>query len=264
MQYLGFDIGYGWWTPAASKAKPLMDAKVQHEDPTKGLHDVRSIIGACNFYRRHIKNSTYTSAILTYLIKRTSTRRWGQQEQQGFEELKDKVANAMSLGVPRAQGEIILVTDVSNVGGGGELSKWQALEKDEYDSAIAQLVLMDSTETVLSSTATLTTNGSRFPWVIGSGNGTGPYSTYEQELLAGMLVLSSQSRLLGSSLLVWMCNQEPVRTFQKGPPPEEAKLQCWWTYLSQLRLSLHHIWGVERVCGLHQPQHLRRHDWCKV
>ena len=28
MQYLRFDIGYGWWTPAASKAKPLMDAKV--------------------------------------------------------------------------------------------------------------------------------------------------------------------------------------------------------------------------------------------
>ena len=28
MQYLGFDIGYWWWTPGASKAKPLMDAKV--------------------------------------------------------------------------------------------------------------------------------------------------------------------------------------------------------------------------------------------
>ena len=33
MQYVGFDVGYGWWTPAASKAKPLMDAKVRHEDP---------------------------------------------------------------------------------------------------------------------------------------------------------------------------------------------------------------------------------------
>ena len=28
MQYLGFDIGYGWWTPAAFRAQPLMDAKV--------------------------------------------------------------------------------------------------------------------------------------------------------------------------------------------------------------------------------------------
>ena len=40
----------------------------------------------------------------------------------------------------------------------------------------------------------------------------------------GMLMLSSQSRLLGSKSMVWPCDQEPVRTFQKGPPPEKAKL----------------------------------------
>ena len=74
-QYLGVDVGYGCWTPAASKAKPQMDAKVRQEEPKKGLHDVRSFIGACNFYRRHIKNFTYTSAILTDLIKKSTTWR---------------------------------------------------------------------------------------------------------------------------------------------------------------------------------------------
>ena len=118
MQYLGLDIGYGWWTPAASEAKPLMDAKVRHEDLRGGLHDVRSFIRACNFYCRHIKNFTYTSAILTDLIRKSTTWRWGPQEQQAFDELKDKVANAKCLGVARAQGGLILVTDASNVGGG--------------------------------------------------------------------------------------------------------------------------------------------------
>ena len=33
MQYLWFNIGYGRSTPAASKAKPLMDANVPNEDP---------------------------------------------------------------------------------------------------------------------------------------------------------------------------------------------------------------------------------------
>ena len=138
MQYLGFDGGYGWPTPAASKAKPLMDANVRHKDPKKGLHDVRSFIGACNFYRRHIKHFTYTSAILTDLIKKSTTWRWGPQEQQAFDELKDKVANAKCLGMPKAQGEIILLTDASNVRGGGTLFQWQALEKEEFDSAIFQ------------------------------------------------------------------------------------------------------------------------------
>ena len=56
-----------------------------------------------------------------------------------------------------------------------------------------------------------------------------------------MLLLSSQARLLGSNPVVWLCDQEPVRTFQKGPQPEKAKLRRWWTYLSQLRLTVHHI-----------------------
>ena len=50
-----------------------------------------------------------------------------------------------------------------------------------------------------------------------------------------MLVLYSQSRLLGSNPVVWLCDQELVRTFQKGPTPEKAKLRRCWTPLSQLR-----------------------------
>ena len=32
-----------------------------------------------------------------------------------------------------------------------------------------------------------------------------------------------------------------MKTFQKGPPPEKAKLKRWWTYLSHFRLTVHHI-----------------------
>ena len=138
MRYLGLDIGYGRWTPVASKAKLLMEAKGRHEDPKKELHDVHSVIGACNFYRRHIKNFTYTSAILTKLIKKSTTWHWGPQDQQAFDKPKDKVGNAKCLGVPRAQGEITLVTDASNVGGGGTLFQWQPLEKKEFDSGISE------------------------------------------------------------------------------------------------------------------------------
>ena len=33
------------------------------------------------------------------------------------------------------------------------------------------------------------------------------------------------------------------------PPPEKAKLRRWWTYLSQLWLSVHHIQGVNNDCA---------------
>ena len=58
-----------------------------------------------------------------------------------------------------------------------------------------------------------------------------------------MPVLSSQSRLLGTNPIVWLCDQEPVKTFQKGSPPEKSKLKRWWTNLSQFRWTVHHIQG---------------------
>ena len=106
------------------------------------------------------------------------------------------MANAKCLAIPRAQGETILVTDASNVGGGGTLFQWQALEKEEFDSAISQW-----------GTDGLNGHGNlkhSYPddkWLLvplGHWNwkwnqARGNYSTYEQELFSGMLVLSSQS-----------------------------------------------------------------------
>ena len=117
MEYLGFDVGYGWWKPAASKMQPLQDMQI-HDDPKKGLHDVRSFVGACNFYRRHIHNFTYSSAPLTDLIKKATPWRWTSREEECFHELKKKIASSNCLGVPRPEGEIVLITDASDVGGG--------------------------------------------------------------------------------------------------------------------------------------------------
>ena len=36
-----------------------------------------------------------------------------------------------------------------------------------------------------------------------------------------------------------------MKSFEKGPPPEKAKLKRWWTYLSQFRLTVHHIPGIK-------------------
>ena len=121
MEYLGFDVGYGWWKPAASKIQPLRDIQIR-DDPKKGLHNVRSFVGACNFYRRHIHNFTYSSGPLTDLIKKTTPCRWTAREEGCFQELKKKIASSNCLGVPRPKGEIVLITDASDVGGGVERS----------------------------------------------------------------------------------------------------------------------------------------------
>ena len=106
------------------------------------------------------------------------------------------MANAKCLGVPRAQGEIILVTDASNMVGGGTLFQWQALEKEEFDSAISQWGPDGPNRE-----GTLKYSDPNNKWVpvpLGHWNwkwnqARSNYFTYEEELLTGLLVLSSQS-----------------------------------------------------------------------
>ena len=117
MEYLGFDVGYGWWKPAASKMQPLQDLQIR-DDAKRGLHDVRSFVGACNFYRHHIHNFTHSCAPLTDLIKKTTFSRWTAREEECFQEFRKKIASSNCLGVPPPKGEIVLITDASDVGGG--------------------------------------------------------------------------------------------------------------------------------------------------
>ena len=73
--------------------QPLQDMQIRN-DPKKGLHDVRSFIGACNFYRRHIHNFTYSSAPLTDLIKKTNPWRWTDKDEACLQKLKKKISSA--------------------------------------------------------------------------------------------------------------------------------------------------------------------------
>ena len=246
MEYVGFPVGYGWWKPAASKMQPLQDMQIR-DDPKKGIHDVRSFVGACIFYRRHIHNFTYSSAPRSDLIKKITPWRWTAREEECFQELKKKIASSDCLGVPRPNGEIVLITDDSDVGGGGKMYQWQQLNP-------AELTHCHCRTTGLYRDGSLKHDYSSSEWQLvplGHWNwkwnqARSNYSAYDQELLAGMLVLSSQSRLLGSNPIVWLCDEEPVKSFQKGPPPEKVKLKRWWTYLSQFRLIVHHIPGIKK------------------
>ena len=71
IEYFVFDVGYGWWKPAASRIQPLQDMQIR-DDPKKGLHNMRSFVRPCNFYWRHIQNFTYTPPPLTDLIRKTT------------------------------------------------------------------------------------------------------------------------------------------------------------------------------------------------
>ena len=119
MEYLGFTIGWGWWRPSESRTSAINETKV------KSVQDLRAFLGACNFLRSHIKNFTETSAELTELLKKEVPWRWTEKHQGLIEELKKKILSKECLGVPRSRGDFVVVTDASDLGGGGSIFQWQ-------------------------------------------------------------------------------------------------------------------------------------------
>jgi len=67
----------------------------------------------------------------TDLTKKNQQWKWKKEHQAKFEDLKQKLANLSSIGVPRSSGEMILVTDASDIGGGATLFQWQTLEPSQ-------------------------------------------------------------------------------------------------------------------------------------
>ena len=197
--------------------------------------------------RRPIHNFTYSSALLTDLIKRTNPWRWTKKEEACLQESEKKISSTNCLGVPRPKGEIILVTDACDVGEGGPLYHWQDLNPAELSDCQFQTSGLNRDGTVKHDYSAnewrlVHLGHCNWKWSQARSN----YSTYDQELLAGMLVLPSHSRLLGTNPIVWLCDEEPVKTFQKGPLPERARVKRWWTYLSHFRLTVHQIQGIKK------------------
>ena len=174
-----------------------------------------------------------------------------------FQELKKKIASSNCLGVPRPKGEIVLITDASDVGGGGTIYQWQVLNSGELTHCHYRTTGLYCDGSLKhdspSSECRLVPLGH---WNWKSNQARCNYSTYDQELLGGMLVLSSQSRLLGSNPFFWLCDEDLVKSFQKGPGPEKAKLKRWWTYLSQFTLTAHHYPGIKNEL----PDHISRNN----
>ena len=79
--------------------QPLQDMQIRG-DPKKGLHGIRSFIGAWNFYRRHIHSFTYSSSPLTGLLKKTNPWRWTDKEAACFQELNKNISSTNCLGTP--------------------------------------------------------------------------------------------------------------------------------------------------------------------
>ena len=126
IEYLGFQVGWRWWRPVKDNVAPVLNAPIC-DDKTRGVKDIRAFLGSCIFYRRHIPTFTYSSHLLTDLTKKTVPWKWTPEHEAQFQRIRGKLSSLGLLGTPAPDGEFVVITDASLVGGGGTLLQWQRI-----------------------------------------------------------------------------------------------------------------------------------------
>ncbi|GBM48452.1 Transposon Ty3-I Gag-Pol polyprotein [Araneus ventricosus] len=93
------------------------------------IHDLRSFLGLCTYYRRFVKNFSTTARPLHKLTETKSNFNWTEECEKSFNSLKQALTSSPILTYPRIDKEFILDTDASNEGIGAVLSQNIGIEE---------------------------------------------------------------------------------------------------------------------------------------
>ena len=110
-------------------ADPAKCQQVRDWPVPRDLHEVRSFVGLCSYYRRHIRSFTELAAPLYELAVKGTDFEWTERRNEAFSQLKNALTSVPILGIPREKGLWYLDTDASDVGTGAVLSQFQDREE---------------------------------------------------------------------------------------------------------------------------------------
>ena len=120
VDFLGFKISGRGIEPQEEKVMAVKEWLT----PTT-LTQARGFVALASYYRRLIPSFSELARPLVDLTKKNTTFEWKEPQEQAFQMLKNKLATAPVVSIPREVGEMVLDTDASQVGLGAVLQQWQ-------------------------------------------------------------------------------------------------------------------------------------------
>lgn len=104
---------------------PTKIEKVRTWPVPKNIKELRAYMGLCSYYRRFVLDFANESEPLSKLTRKGVKYVWTSDQQEAFENLKQKLMSAPILGLPNDDDEFIIDTDASEFAIGAVLSQRQ-------------------------------------------------------------------------------------------------------------------------------------------
>jgi len=118
MEFLGHIV-----TRDGIKVDPHKVQVVRDWKTSKNIHDVRSFLGMCNYYRKFIEQYAHIIGPLTKLLRKNVNWEWTESQEKAFNNLKAILVTAPVLRKPDFKLPFILTTDASDTAIGQVLSQ---------------------------------------------------------------------------------------------------------------------------------------------
>ncbi|GKG11931.1 putative reverse transcriptase domain-containing protein [Tanacetum coccineum] len=87
----------------------------------KSPTEVRQFLGLAGYYQRFIEGFSLIAKPLTKLTQKNKTYEWGEEEEEAFLLLKDKLCSAPILALPEGSEDFVVYCDASLKGYGAVL-----------------------------------------------------------------------------------------------------------------------------------------------
>ncbi|CRG94399.1 retrotransposon [Plasmodium gallinaceum] len=208
--YLGQEIDQNGIRPSVDKVKTIIEA----EQP-KSKKQLRSFLGAANYYRNYIKNFSEWTSKLVPLITKKQKFEWKEEHSKAFEQIKNKMTEITYLSFPELGEPYAIYTDASDCAIGAVLT--------QIDKDTGQTKYIHYTSKKL--------NEVQQRW-----------STVEKELFAIVVACETFDYYIKGSKTL-------IKTDCKGiigmDSINTGKLYRWKSRLSEFNLEFEHIEGVQ-------------------
>lgn len=121
VEYLGFKVTTAGLKPTEEKVKAVKNAAAP-----KNLQELRSFIGAVNYYSKFLPNLAHHMAPLYKLLQKNVQFKWTKVQEDAFRQIKELLSEETLLAHYNPEAELILTCDASPFGLGSVLQQKNA------------------------------------------------------------------------------------------------------------------------------------------